>query len=107
MLESMAPGVTALRLVYLSERDIDEYCDRAAGRAEDLAKQALLNLAKRERGARSFSDHSMMRSRKGIWACRRAADALRARATFGGPFSAEHLLPHLPELLSILNTERI
>lgn len=50
VIESMIPDVTVLRMAYLIERDIAEFYEMAASQAEDESKQALLNLARWERG---------------------------------------------------------
>lgn len=50
VIESMVPDVAVLRVAYLIERDIAEFYTTAAQDAQGEAQQALLRLAKWERG---------------------------------------------------------
>ena len=49
VIESMIPDVTILRMAYLIERDLAEFYEMAARRAEGEAQQALISLAQWER----------------------------------------------------------
>lgn len=50
VIESMVPDVTILRMAYLIERDLAEFYEMAASKAEGEAREALSALAKWERG---------------------------------------------------------
>ncbi len=54
VIESMIPDVAVLRTAYLIEKDLSEFYENAAGKAEGKAKSALSLLAKWERGHESF-----------------------------------------------------
>lgn len=54
VIESMIPDVAVLRTAYLIERDLSEFYENAAEKAEGKAKSALALLAKWERGHESF-----------------------------------------------------
>lgn len=54
VIESMIPDVAVLRTAYLIEKDLSEFYENAAGKADGKAKSALSLLAKWERGHESF-----------------------------------------------------
>lgn len=54
LIESMIPDVAVLRTAYLIERDLSEFYEKAASKAEGRAKAAFTQLAKWERGHESF-----------------------------------------------------
>ena len=54
VLEAMVPDLPVLRTAYLIERDLAEFYEMAAGKAEGEAKEALQMLADWERGHEAF-----------------------------------------------------
>jgi rubrerythrin len=54
VLEAMVPDLPVLRTAYLIERDLAEFYEMAAGKAEGEAKKALEMLARWERGHEAF-----------------------------------------------------
>ena len=54
VLEAMVPDLPVLRTAYLIERDLAEFYEMVAGKAEGEAKQALQMLADWERGHEAF-----------------------------------------------------
>ncbi len=54
VLEAMVPDLPVLRTAYLIERDLAEFYEMAAKKAEDEAKEALQMLAAWERGHEAF-----------------------------------------------------
>jgi len=54
MIESMIPDVAVLRTAYLIEKDLSEFYESAAERAEGNAKKAFSHLARWERGHEAF-----------------------------------------------------
>ena len=54
LIESMIPDVAVLRTAYLIERDLSEFYEKAAAKAEGKAKAAFTQLAKWERGHEAF-----------------------------------------------------
>ncbi len=54
LIESMIPDVAVLRTAYLIERDLSEFYEKAAAKAEGRAKEAFTQLAQWERGHEAF-----------------------------------------------------
>lgn len=54
LIESMIPDVAVLRTAYLIERDLSEFYEQAAAKAEGRDKAALSQLARWERGHETF-----------------------------------------------------
>jgi rubrerythrin len=57
VVESMVPDLPVLRVAYLIERDFAEFYESAADEAKGEAREALLMLARWERGHEAFFKH--------------------------------------------------